>query len=58
MRAPACKQTGSPRDRPCVAALSAAYAWPEMFRYAEPAFFWPIIFVAAAAQNWHCVTSR
>jgi len=34
----------------CVAALSAVYVWPEMFRYAEPAYFWPIIFVAAAAM--------
>jgi hypothetical protein len=34
----------------CVAALSAVYVWPEMIRYAEPAFFWPIIFVAAAAM--------
>jgi hypothetical protein len=34
----------------CVAALSAVYVWPERFRYAEPAYFWPIIFVAAAAM--------
>ena len=34
----------------CVVALSAVYTWPEMIRYAEPAFFWPIIFVTAAAM--------
>jgi hypothetical protein len=34
----------------CVAALSSVYVRRESFRYAEPTFFWPIIFVAAAAM--------